>query len=105
MFDSYMLESLADDFSAILKWVIFIHPFDALWTDLLGCWLDRDFEDGKFRLWQILDSCNWFILNLISIIFSDFIACPNRACYYKLRVCLCVCVYLFLTPGELGFKF
>ena len=20
-----------------------------------------------------------------------FIACPNRACYYKLRICLCIC--------------
>ena len=31
---------------------------------------------------------------------NNFIACPNRACYYKLRVCLCVCVCVYISVSH-----
>ena len=46
-------------------------------------------DDMLFVIRIIQNCCHILSMELIS---SDFIACPYRACYYKLRVCVSTCV-------------
>ena len=59
----------------------------------------KNFKKNNILMKRILSQ--WFRFSS-----DSFIACPNRACYYKLRVCLCIylsvylSIYLFLTLSE-----
>ena len=45
-----------------------------------------DFDPWTLKSWWIL--------------IDDFIACPNRACYYKLRVCVSVFVFVCVSVSH-----
>ena len=66
-----------------------------------GC---MDVEDllSNYLLVNLFD---FFVIKfVISKKQPTFITCPSRA-FYRHCVSVCQCVYLFLTLGELGFKF
>ena len=101
MFSYFLLHYLP-----FLLWILFSFVFTSLPVNLLNIPFHHDFLIMFLpfcvpsQICNIPVSCEWFC----SLLLWHFIACPNRACYYKLRVCVCtwcVCTWcLFLTLSE-----